>query len=233
MKRGVDTAGGIIALVRIPEKQKEFLTPDEIWYREAVEAEFRNLLRPGSARMPERPTYAPPPQALAAENAIIQVLNELMTAPMEILHTPSVPKRRGPYRKRIPPEDFASETIAVVARHFGISVEVLITPGRGPIKGSGLPRWTAVYLLREGGMLMREIVDCLGYSDATPCYQALHTLAAMCAKDPILDRDISTLLEGMRAKMPGPQPDAAARPQSNAEPCERHADAPVCLDAAV
>ena len=198
---GLHTAAEVLDLIRIPEAQRRFLEPDEIWYRRAVEAEFRNLLLPGGARMPERPTYAPPPQALAAENAIIQVLNELMTAPVEILHTPSVPKRRGPYRKRIPPEDFASETIAVVARHFGISVEVLITPGRGPIKGAGLPRWTAVYLLREGGMLMREIVDVLGYCDNTPCYQALHTLAALRAKDPNLDRDIAMLLE---RNLPGP-----------------------------
>ncbi len=203
VRLGVDTPSSAIALIRIPEKQKRFLSPDEIWYRKAVEAEFLNLLRPGTARTPERPEHAPPapPQRFAAESAIIQVLKELMAAPARNLDTPPpLPRRKGPYRKRVPDEKLASEVVAIVARHYGVSVAALITPGRGPVKGSGLPRWTAVLLMREGGLRMREIVDCLGYCDATPCYQALHTLAAMRPKDPALDREISVLLESTRAR---------------------------------
>ncbi len=196
VSRGVDTPASILALVRVPERQRQFLDAWVLRERECIETEFLKLLR-APARLKRTPTPAP---VQPIQQAILEALTELMAAPapVQILHTL---KRRGVYRKRRPPEDFASRVISIVAEHFKISVAALITPGRGPIKGSGLPRWTAVYLLREGGMLMREIVDVLGYCDNTPCYQALHTLAALRAKDPNLDRDIAMLLE---RNLPGP-----------------------------
>jgi hypothetical protein len=198
VRLGVDTPRSAIALIRIPEKQKRFLTPDEISYRQEVEAEFRKLLRPRQA-----PTPPPKPPASLVVQATLEALKELMQPPAPVQNLNEPLPRRGPYRKRTPPEDFASATIAAVARHFDISVAALITPGRGPIKGSGLPRWTAVLLLREGGMLVREIVDHLGYSDPAGPYMGLKNIAALRAQDPALDRQISLLLENMREGTPG------------------------------
>jgi len=206
VRRGVDTPASILALVRVPERQRRFLDACALRERELVEAEFLKLLREGNA---------PPPPVQPIQQAILEALTELMAAPpaVQIPHAPR--PLRGPYRKRIPPEDFASATIGVIARHFGVKVQDLMKPTRGPSKGAGVPRWTAVLLLRNGGVRMREIVDVLGYTDPSGAYAGLNYLHAIRARDPQLDRDISLLLERMRAEHPAPEPDAVARPQSN------------------
>ncbi len=217
---GLHTAADVLDLIRIPGPQRRFLEPHEIEYREQVEAEFRNLLLPGSARVsavdedekwPPRPrgrprknpVPPPPPRTFACETAIIEILKSLM-ASAETVQLPHTPRpRRGPYRKRVPPHGLAGAIISAVARHYGVKVADLISPRRGSFsKASGLPRWTAAHLLRHAGLLVREITDLLGYTE-TGAYAGLNSLRAARARDPQLDRDISMLLESVDAHSAG------------------------------
>ena len=59
--------------------------------------------------------------------------------------------------------------------------------------------------MREGGVRMREIVDCLGYTDPSGAYAGLNYLHAMRAQDQKLDAEISAL-ENMRTEHQGPEP---------------------------
>jgi len=212
---GTQTFAEARETIRVPPKLARFLSPDELWYRMAIAAEFENLLRPGSARVPEPPPSHAPPPPPAEQQPRRTVPRTPKPRPEKAEKAPPAPTvartrgRRGPMPRPAHPPEQGDAVLAQVAAHFGITVEDLSRSRQGVRPGNGIPRWTAALALRTvAGLFVREIAERLGYCDSAAAYLGLHSLAARRRANPELDRDISMLLGNMRARRHGTEPHA-------------------------
>jgi AraC-like DNA-binding protein len=238
VKLGLETPLSVRQLLRITPREARFLDGSDIIYRAQVRVHFENLLAPGSVPLPA-PEVEParqykkrnPPPPTEVQQAISEALTELMDSQVQSLYPPVRP-RRGPYRKRIPPNEIASAAISLTARHFGVTVQELITPVRGIHPAAGIPRWSAVLALRNCGLRVREIVDAIGFTDPSGVYAALDSLRQARSKDQELDREISELFASIPGNNLGHEPRTQA-PAQRREPLHApRADACQCTAAA-